>query len=168
MILVDDKGQILGQLLELIKDVPFFKPFNMTERYYLASTDCEVLRYHANEDIIKEGDSESALYILLRGEVGVTKCAPSADSAKRQNRTLLAKLSVGAVFGEITLISKRPRTSGVYAIGEAIILKMDGNMMQKLEPLFRNKIQAQLIDLLVKRLDDMNNQMCDLVRWQKS
>ena len=136
----------------------------MAERCYLASTECEVVRYLANENIINEGDRDSALYILLRGEVGVTKNMISPDSLKKPKRILVAKLSMGAVFGEISLISKSARTSGVHAIGEAIVLKMDGIMFEKMEPQFKSKVQAQLINLLIKRLDDMNNQIIDLVR----
>lgn len=162
-----EKGQLLGQILELMKDVPFFKDFTQEEKYCLASSGCEAVRYLPHEEIIKEGEMEHVLYIILKGEVGVTKNVPSPDPKKPPKKAQVAKLSAGAVFGEITLICKRPRTSGVHAHGEVIALRVNGEMFDKMEPVFKNKIQARLIDLLVKRLDDMNAQITDIVRWQR-
>lgn len=156
------------QLLELIKDVPFFKNFTLPEKHYLSTTDSQVIRYHSNEHIINEGDMECALYIILKGDVGVTKNVIPLDGAKKPKKTLLTKLVPGAVFGEVSLISKRSRTTSVHAIGEVIVLRMDGKMMETLEPKFMNKLQAKLIDLLVQRLDTVNNQLSDLMQWQRS
>lgn len=155
------------QLLELIKDVPFFRDFTLTEKHYLTTTDSQVILFHANENIINEGEMESALYIILKGEVGVTKNTIHLDGGKNPKKTMLTKLVPGAVFGEVSLISKRARTTSVHAIGDVFVLRMDGKMMETLEPKFMNKLQAMLINLLIQRLDTVNNQLSDLMQWQK-
>ena len=155
------------QLLELVKDVPFFQDFTQEEKLALTATGCAVVRYHANEEIIVEGEMDRILYILIRGEVGITKFQRSSDANKKPKKVVIAKLSCGSVFGEIALINKNHRASGAQANGEVIALKIDGDMLERMEPALRNKIQIQLIAILAKRLEDMNNQMTDLVQWLK-
>lgn len=157
----------LEKLLELIKDVSFFKDFTHEEKLALTSSGCEVVRYLPHEEIIIEGETDRALYILLRGEVGVTKNDRSHEPGKKSKKAIVARLSAGSVFGEIALIGNRPRTSGAQVIGEAIVLKMNGDRLAKLDPLLKSKFQAGLIGLLIQRLDDMNNQMTDMAQWQK-
>ncbi|MBI4388844.1 MAG: cyclic nucleotide-binding domain-containing protein [Nitrospinae bacterium] len=153
------------QFLELIKDVSFFRDFTVQEREYLASANFKVIRYHDGESIIREGEADSSLYLLLRGTVGIHKnSGPSQPGAGPAAKAFIAALKAGSVFGEISLISKRPRTTNVVADGEAIVLKIEGDFLYSLSPVFVTKFQQRLIEILVKRLDDMNNQLIEMAR----
>ncbi|MBI4383549.1 MAG: cyclic nucleotide-binding domain-containing protein [Nitrospinae bacterium] len=154
------------QFLELIKDVSFFKEFSVQEREYLAGANFKAIRYHGGESIIREGDVDSSLYLLLRGTVGIYKnSGPAQPGADSSGKAFIATLKAGSVFGEISLISKKPRTTNVVADeGEAIVLKIEGDFLYSLSPVFVTKFQQRLIEILVKRLDDMNNQLVEMAR----
>lgn len=152
------------QFLELIKDVSFFKDFSLEEKEYLASTECQVVRYFGSEAIISEGAIDSALYILLRGTVAITKNMSTLSRTVKPRKAPITKLKPGSVFGEISLISRQPRTTNVSAEGETIVLRIDGDLLNSLNSKFVAKFQHRLIEILVKRLDDMNNQLIELTR----
>ncbi|MFQ5450627.1 MAG: Crp/Fnr family transcriptional regulator [Nitrospinaceae bacterium] len=142
--------------LELFANIPFFDEFNLEEKRFLASLDCNLITCKDGETIIGEGELDLSLFILLQGSVRVTR--------EKSPGAVLSKLQPGAVFGEISLIRKKPRTTSALAEGNTVVLKMDGEMIERLNPLLLNKIKNQLIELLVKRLDEMNDQLQSLAR----
>jgi cAMP-dependent protein kinase regulator len=60
-----------------------------------------------------------AFYIVVAGTVSVTQSSLTGST------TELVRLSAGASFGELALISKEPRKASVSAVDEVICLKMD-------------------------------------------
>lgn len=123
-----------------------------------------MLKYYPNQRIISEGEFDNCLFVLLYGDVIVTKNIPSHEGTDSPSQAMLAKLSPGALFGEIALISKHPRTSNVTAVGETVVIKISRKDMEMLPPLLSNKIQSMLIELLVKRLESLNAKMSELAK----
>ncbi|GJL78669.1 MAG: hypothetical protein NPINA01_16580 [Nitrospinaceae bacterium] len=142
--------------LELFKDIPFFTDFNNEEKRFLASLDCNLISCEDGDTIVKEGDIDLSLFILLQGKVSVTR--------EKMNKGVLSQLEPGAVFGVNSVVRKQARTTGVVADGKAIVLKMDAGLIDQLNPLLLNKIKNRLIELLLKRLDEMNDQLMNLAR----
>ncbi|MBI3178286.1 MAG: cyclic nucleotide-binding domain-containing protein, partial [Deltaproteobacteria bacterium] len=70
-----------------------------------------------SERIISEGETGDAFYMLADGEVAVSKKLGVQD-------TVLARLHAGAVFGEMALVSKAPRTATVTARNEVALLSL--------------------------------------------
>ena len=68
----------------------------------------------------------------------------------------ICKLTPGAIFGEMSFFSKKPRHSNVIANEPVTAVKMDDNFFRKIDPEIRDKIKNYLIELLVNRLDVMN------------
>jgi CRP-like cAMP-binding protein len=60
--------------------------------------------YSANEEIVREGSTGTALYIILSGEAHV-----------EQDGQEIGKLSAGDFFGELALIEEHPRSATVAA-----------------------------------------------------
>ena len=71
----------------------------------------------------------------------------------------IAKLKAGAVFGEIAYVAKRKRTTSVIADGDVIALKIDTKNIDALTPAIPTKLKDNLIEILVKRLEAMNEQI---------
>ena len=63
--------------------------------------------YSADEDIVREGSTGTALYILLSGEARV-----------EQEGKEIGELSAGDFFGELALIEEHPRSATVIAAAE--------------------------------------------------
>jgi CRP-like cAMP-binding protein len=76
--------------------------------------------------VLLEGDPGRGLYVVLSGEVDVTKAQEGDDTV------LLANLKAGEVFGEIALIKGGPATATVTAARQSTILFLDKIYFQRL------------------------------------
>ncbi len=139
--------------LALLQGISFFNKLNLEEKKFLATLGCDRFTFPKARTIITQGQIDSSLYILLAGELKVIR--------EPHPTVTLAVLKPGDVFGEVSFIEKRPRTTSVIALEESTVLKMDGQTIQRLNPVLLNKIKDQLIDLLIRRLDSMNQRMAE-------
>lgn len=88
-------------LNNLLATAPIFRPFSRKQRMDLLK------RFTGHEvapgtTILSEGDVGRGLYVVLSGEVDVTKKGGEGDDV------LLANLKAGDVFGEIALVKEAP------------------------------------------------------------
>jgi CRP-like cAMP-binding protein len=112
----------------LLATSPLFKPLDRDQRVDLAR------RFVANDvpagfDIVSEGAPGQGLYVLLTGEVDVSK-------RDGNDKILLATLHAGEVFGEIALLSDGPTTATVTAATNANVLFLQRDIFQKLVAAF--------------------------------
>ncbi len=141
---IADPEKILG----MINMMEFFKGFTSQEKKTLAAYDQHFASYEKGSVIIKEGDCDAFFYILLLGEVSVTKGNPPRS---------IANLEPGDWFGEISFLTGSPRTANVIAnTHTALVIRMSREIIQKLDIKIREKIKDKLINRLVERLDHMN------------
>ena len=63
------------------------------------------------------------------------------------------------MFGEVPLITGKPRSTNVIAKNKVLVLKMDGYLLKTPDPAILNKFKDHLIKVLIKRLDEMNSSM---------
>ena len=136
------------ETLRLINNIPFFASFNLTERKEFAALNNQVIEYSDKSAIVEEGQTDMAVFILLKGEVIVTR----NDLPK----VVINTLTLGALFGEVSFLTQTPRTTNIFAKSKAKVLKMDQNMFEKLKPETREKLKDNFITVLVNRMSDMN------------
>lgn len=138
--------------MEKIKDfldkIRFFKGFSEEEKARLATIENIYLKFLPGEPVISEGELEQALYIILQGNVVVSK--------KGLEGLIISCLGPGSVFGEISIIQQQPRTTNVIAEGPVVVMKMEKKVIDTLKPALQKKFHEQLIRVLVERLDEMN------------
>ncbi len=101
-------------VMNLIATAPLFRPLDRGQRIDL------VRRFVAHEvaagtDLIREGESVPGLYLVLSGAVDVWK----RDGAQK---VLLATLSTGDVFGEMSLLNGAPASASVTAAQRSTVL----------------------------------------------
>lgn len=112
-------------LTNLLATSRVFTPFNEAQRL-------EVLRSFVSKVvpkgavIIEEGSEPKGLYLVLEGEVEVTKTDAAGD------RMVLAYLREGDVFGEIGLVNAQPTTATVTAAEKSVLLVLDRSRFQAL------------------------------------
>ncbi|QPJ64096.1 MAG: cyclic nucleotide-binding domain-containing protein [Candidatus Nitrohelix vancouverensis] len=138
-------------ILSFIASLPFFKDFTGKEREALIQTQDLFLKFRADQLIIREGEIDDGLFIILKGVVQITK-------RNRPNK-VLAQLRPGALFGEVTLISKRARTTNATAQGDVVVMKITQEMIEKLSVELQKKFHQQLVLQLVQRLEEMNEKL---------
>ena len=147
-------------LREMIDEIPMFERFSEEEKNMLAEMDHSLLEFAKDDMIIKEGDDSTSLYMLIKGTSLITKTTDDATIR-------LSKLSPGEIFGEMSAFSKKPRQSNVVANDEVLVLKMDDDFFKKVNPDIKDKIKDFLIELLVDRLDNMNDAIMRISRLMR-
>jgi len=136
------------EILRLINNIPFFHSFNVTERQELAALNNQVIEYSDKAAIVEEGQKDMAVFIVLKGEVIVTR----NDLPK----VIINTLTAGALFGEVSFLMQTPRTTNVLTKSSAKVLKLDPKMFEKLNPATREKLKDKFIAVLVSRISEMN------------
>lgn len=142
-------------LHEIINDIPMLKSFSEEEKKEFAESTFSFQKFNKGEAIIKEGDAFTALYLLIDGSVLVTK-------TKDKTQIRLAKLKSGEIFGEMSLFSKKPRQSNVIANEKVLAVKMDENFFEKTSPFIKDKIKNYFLEILINRLDIMNESIMNI------
>ncbi len=137
------------RLYEMIKDMNLFGGFSDEEKENFAGDQKNLHEFPQGEYIICEGDNTTALYLLIQGSCLITKTEDNANIR-------LSKLKAGEIFGEMSFFSKKPRQSNVLTSEDSLVLKMDTQFFQSLDISIRDKIKDHLINLLITRLDKMN------------
>jgi serine/threonine-protein kinase len=138
-----------------------FKDFTDKELEIFAEMDHIVMEYKRGENIINEGDDSSMIYLILRGSVMIVK--------KVNGHTIrLAKLKPGEIFGEMSFFSKKSRRSDAIAGDDAMVLRMDEDFFEKVKPEIKDKVKNYFIELLVNRLDAMNESLVSVSRLMRT
>jgi CRP-like cAMP-binding protein len=102
-----------GSLIEKLPPVPLFSSLDRSALQELIEK-VEVKTFSAGEIIIRQNEKGNSLYVLAEGEAQVFLEGPA--------RVDLSRLEEGSFFGEISLLSNRPRTASVEAVGDATLL----------------------------------------------
>jgi CRP-like cAMP-binding protein len=113
-------------LKNLLATSPLFRPFNHQQQLDL------IRRFDGHEVaegtvVIREGDAGQGLFVVLSGEVEVSK-----RQAGGGGDLSLARLRAGDVFGEMSLLSNQPTSATVTAARPSTILFLAREYFQRL------------------------------------
>jgi hypothetical protein len=97
---------------------PLFRDFSVDEMVAVIHG-LKLLTFEAGEIIISEGEAGESLYMLSAGRVK----AFQRNAAGKQ--ALLGEMSEGAFFGEISVLTGKPRTATVVAATACELLELD-------------------------------------------
>jgi pSer/pThr/pTyr-binding forkhead associated (FHA) protein len=113
-----------ARLKDAISDIPFFAPLQDSEREQLAEA-ATMHVFNRGELIIREGDPGRSIYIILDGRVKVF------TRDRNCNELGLATLGVGQFFGEMSLVSGKPRSSSVVTLDSSVLVELSSASMIK-------------------------------------
>ncbi|MBN3313853.1 KAP3 kinase, partial [Atractosteus spatula] len=85
--------------------------------------------YKDGEQIIAQGDSADCFYIVESGEVRITMSKTGVDES---GEVEIARCSRGQYFGELALVTNKPRAASAYAVGNVKCLVMDVQAFERL------------------------------------
>jgi CRP-like cAMP-binding protein len=116
-------------LRNLFATSPLFKPFDRQQQLDLIS------RFDGHEvaegtQIIQEGAPGLGLFVILAGEVAVTK--RQSEAGGEETEVPLARLRAGEMFGEMSLINHQPTSASVRAASRSTILFLGRDYFQRL------------------------------------
>lgn len=135
-------------IIDVIKNVFLFEDLNHREIRNVARI-AYVRHYDASENIIKEGQRSAGMYIIMNGEVEISK--QKKDGVK----TVLANLEENDIFGELGLVDNSPRTATVTAVTPTDVIGFFRPELLKLindDPKTASKITFKLAQVVAKRL----------------
>ncbi len=135
---------------KLLQSVKFFQAFTKSEIEQV----CRIGRfvhYERGQVLVREGDFDTSLFILLGGRVRVVK-----------NNKKIADLRQGACFGEMGAFTRTPRTAHVIARKSCIVLKVDMKTLDRESPDLKLRFYEVFIDTLIERLEATTRQLAEM------
>jgi len=107
-----------GSELPLVAPIPLFSSLPKEALRDLVGA-FEMITVPAGARVITAGEGGSEAYIVARGELEVSRESLDDEQAPPM---VLARLSSGALFGEMALLSRAPRAADVFATRPSILL----------------------------------------------
>jgi CRP-like cAMP-binding protein len=112
----------------------------------------------AGKDLFREGDPGNGLFLVISGEINVTKLAPAGEH-------LLARLGPGGVLGEMSLVTAEPRSATGHARVDTRVLHLPAARFRALletDSIPAHKLVAAVAEVLAHRLATMNSVVLEL------
>ena len=144
------------ELYELFGNMPMFKNFTQQEIKQFIKLKVYHQKFQKGDVIINEGDDDSSLYLLIVGTVSITK---------DDNKTPIARLNPGDIFGEMSFLTKKPRYSSAIADEDVLVIRMNDDFFEKTDLVMKDKIKDYFIELLISRLDRMNESVSSIANY---
>lgn len=114
----------------------------------------EVVHYWPGDLILREGEPGQTFYLLKHGHVEVS-------TIRDGERISLAKLSKGAFFGEVSLLTKKARTADVIALDEVEAIQFENSVIEQMMkdyPKVRELLQAVVIGRARKTIEKLSRE----------
>jgi CRP/FNR family transcriptional regulator, cyclic AMP receptor protein len=121
--------------VELIKSVPLFSECSRKDLDEIAGIADEI-DLREGKELTKEGRPGREFFVLIEGDADVKK------GSRRINR-----MAAGDFFGEISLVTRRPRTATVVATSPVRALVITDRSFRTLlerQPVIQNKVMSAL------------------------
>ncbi len=133
----------------IVKQSPVFEGFtNWQARKLIAASN--IVEHPAGEVLIRDGESGDTMFVVLEGELEVSKGRGAA-------RLELNRLGPGQVIGEVALMAKVQRTADVTALTPVKLLSLNWKSLvelQRFNPYLAAKLNLNLAKILGLRLAD--------------
>ncbi|XP_028934278.1 cAMP-dependent protein kinase type II-beta regulatory subunit [Ornithorhynchus anatinus] len=142
-----------------IESLPFLKSLDVSERLKVVDVIGTKI-YKDGEQIIAQGDLADSFFIVESGEVKITMKRKNKQEVEENDSVEIARYSRGQYFGELALVTNKPRAASAYAIGTVKCLAMDVQAFERLlgpcmEIMKRNiaNYEEQLVALFGTNMD---------------
>jgi len=143
-VLMDSTTRKRNLYEEFLDKVPILRPLHKYERLTVADA-LEPANFSANEVIVKQGEPGDTFYIIVEGDAQVLQ----ADANGVE--TEVGLLGASNYFGEIALLTDRPRAATVIAKTPLKCVKMDRERF--------NRVLGPCEDILRRNMEEYNAYM---------
>ena len=133
-------------MLSILKQIPFFKPLDQNLHEALIKN-IEMQYYPANHTLFTKGDSGEKMYIIKTGEIGIY-----SDTTESKP---LAILKSNDFFGEMALVSNKPRNATAQTMTETEIFVLRKGAFQELMRT-NPSIASQISNEIIRRVNANN------------
>lgn len=138
---------------ELLANIPLFSCFEH-DHLQTVARQARRLPFRRAEVIIREGERDTRLFVVLRGTVEVIK------SYGTKQQRCLGELGEGSFFGELALLDQEPRSATVVAKSDVETLCLaEFNLLEELDR--HPPLALELIRTLTQRLRSVEALLTD-------
>jgi CRP/FNR family cyclic AMP-dependent transcriptional regulator len=148
----------MGDIRETVRKASIFKNLEEEEITEVLNITTEK-RVHQKDLIMQEGDEGSTMYMLLEGEVEVSKALTmkfaGEDIRKAEKVLSTLKAQDHVMLGEMALIAKEKRSASILAKTDCVLLEIRRDDFMRLietKPVLGVKVLLDLAELLAARL----------------
>nr|XP_057911306.1 protein kinase, cAMP-dependent, regulatory, type II, alpha, B [Doryrhamphus excisus] len=114
-----------------VECVPLLKSLELSERMKIVDV-LGARSFKDGERIIAQGDMAECFFIVESGEVRITIKSKTKVGQQDQAEVEVARCSRGQYFGELALVTNKPRAASVYAVGATKCLVIDIQAFERL------------------------------------
>lgn len=137
-----NKEKIIGFLK---KNYSFFSDFSDADLRHIFKISSKKV-YRKGEVVFKEGTIGNELYIIISGEVIITK------KFHKEGNTILNTLKIGDSFGEMAIVDESPRYATATAKADSILIAINEVILRNSEPKLCLKLFKNLSSILSEKL----------------
>jgi CRP/FNR family transcriptional regulator len=141
-------------VMEILKTIPLFE--NLTdESAQLISSNITLEYFPENHVIFNQGDPGNAMYIIKKGQVRIYQ----GNSDDIDSQVDLATLTDNSFFGEMALISEKPRNANALALIESEIFVLKSGDFYKIineNPNLTEQIGKEFINRIKENMRNDN------------
>lgn len=137
--------EVVAQLHEGVEDLLFMPEATATD-WALVFAHAEPSNFESGEEIVRAGEHERALYLLVDGTLGV-RCADA--------RAPFKQIDAPSLVGEVGFIDGGPRSATLEALSAGTIVRLDFEAFERLaaaEPALGHRMLLELARVLAARL----------------
>jgi len=141
--------------IELLRNVAIFKDLDESELGEIAEV-CKEEKFVSGEYIFREGESGNRLYLIVDGEVRISRDVPGSGEEA------LAVLKRGSLFGEMAVFDRTERSTHAISNGGTTVLTIsrpDFEMLLDFNREMAYKVLWSVTRLLSARLRSTNDSL---------
>uniref|UniRef100_A0A1B6MSG2 Cyclic nucleotide-binding domain-containing protein n=2 Tax=Graphocephala atropunctata TaxID=36148 RepID=A0A1B6MSG2_9HEMI len=136
----------------LINNVPILKSLEPYERANLVDALVPMTFKH-NDEIIKQGAEADGMYFIITGGVRIIM------KTINNREIFLKELSNTEYFGELALVTDKPRAASAYAVGDTHLAFLDREAFERL--------LGPCMEVIRRHIDNYNGQLEQLEKAQQ-
>ena len=145
----------MAVLTQLLRNVAIFRDLDDGELARVSEV-CREQRFNSGEYIFREGESGSRLYLIVEGEVRISRDVPGSGEEA------LAVLKPGTVFGEMAVFDRSERSTDAICSGETLcitIARSDFELLLDFNRDLAYKVLWAIVRMLSSRLRSTNDSL---------
>ncbi|CAJ1056377.1 cAMP-dependent protein kinase type II-beta regulatory subunit isoform X2 [Xyrichtys novacula] len=114
-----------------IETLPLLTSLELSERMKVVDV-LSTKVYGDTQQIIAQGDLADCFYIVESGQVRITMRRSRTKKDQEEEEVYIATCSRGQYFGELALVTNKPRAASAYAVGSVKCLVLDVKAFERL------------------------------------
>ncbi len=152
---------IENKILQILSNFEIFKELTGDDVKKIQAN-CQRLKFKEADILIKEGQINSALYIIVHGQAEV--CLPEQSGEIKYKRPTKVKLAIeneGDFFGEYSFIDSKPASASVIATQDGELIKITKHNLDNIlrsNDRIAKTVYLNILKILVERLRHINRE----------